>query len=53
MYLDAPPPVTSIHLVIDVGTAVLTHIVSFGGKYELLSKLWLAIEGANTFQHVT
>ena len=30
----------------------MTRIVSFGGKYELLSKLWVAIEGANTFQHV-
>jgi len=47
LYLGAPPPVARVHLVIDVGVARVTHIVSFGYKCEVLSKFGVAVERSN------
>ena len=53
MYLNAPPPVTCVYLIIDPRTALVTCIVSFGCKCEILCELWISIEQSDTFYDVS
>jgi hypothetical protein len=52
MYLNAPPLVACIHLIIDPRTALMTCIVSFRCKGKILHKLWISVERSDTFYDV-
>jgi hypothetical protein len=51
-YLNTPPPVTHPHLIIEAGFVLVTCIMSFRGKSEILSELGIPIEQLDTFYDV-
>ena len=50
--LSAPPPVTSVHPMIDTLCLVLVEVVALGGKDECLCKFWISEDGADACYNI-
>jgi hypothetical protein len=52
-YLAAPPPVPSVHFVIQTLFFRLVNIMLLGGKNKSVGEFQVSIEFLNTFHHIS
>jgi len=51
-YLDRPPPVTCVHLIIDMTCVFRVHIMPLWGEGEILPKFGIAVERSDAFYDI-